>query len=94
MSEIEQVQHREALGRSKGGFSTKIHLRCDGNGLPVTFLLTVGERHEAVVFERLMSQGTVKRLGVGRPSPTNIKKASLTNQFTAKETWLSDVLTV
>ena len=67
MSEIEQVQHREALGRSKGGFSTKIHLRCDGNGLPVTFLLTVGERHEAVVFERLMSQGTVKRLGVGRP---------------------------
>lgn len=48
------MQQREALGRSKGGFSTKIHLRCDGNGLPVTFLLTVGERHEAVVFESLM----------------------------------------
>lgn len=67
MSEIEQVQQREALGRSKGGFSTKIHLRCDGNGLPVTFLLTVGERHEAVVFEQLMSQGAVKRTGAGRP---------------------------
>ena len=25
-------------------------MRCDGNGLPITFLLTVGERHEAVVF--------------------------------------------
>ena len=67
LSEIEQVQQREALGRSKGGFSTKIHLRCDGNGLPVTFLLTVGERHEAVVFEQLMSQGAVKRTGAGRP---------------------------
>jgi hypothetical protein len=51
----------------KNAISTKIHLRCDGNGLPVTFLLTVGERHEAVVFEQLMAQGAVKRIGVGRP---------------------------
>lgn len=55
------------MGRSKGGFSTKIHLRCDANGLPVTFLVTIGERHEAVVFEQLMEQGAVKRAGVGRP---------------------------
>ena len=64
---MEQVQIREALGRSQGGFSTKIHLRCDGNGLPITFVLTVGERHETVVFEQLMEQGAVKRTGVGRP---------------------------
>jgi len=50
-----------------GGFSTKIHLRCEGNGLPITFLLTVGERHEAVVFEQLMKQGVVKRAAAGRP---------------------------
>jgi transposase len=55
------------LGYCKGGFSTKIHLRCDGNGLPVTFLLTVGERHEAVVFEQLMEQGSLKRQWGGRP---------------------------
>jgi transposase len=61
------VQTREALGRSQGGFRTKIHLRCDGNGLPITFLLTVGERHETVVFEPLMEQGAVKRSGAGRP---------------------------
>src|SRR5512143_4007209 len=30
----------EALGRSRGGFSTKIHVRCDGKGKPITFLLT------------------------------------------------------
>lgn len=62
-----QVQQREALGWSKGGFSTKIHLRCDGNGLPITFLLTVGERHEAVVFEQLMEQGAIKRTASGQP---------------------------
>lgn len=61
------MQQREALGRSKGGFSTKIHLRCEGNGLPFTFLITVGERHEAVVFESLMAQGSVKRVTSGRP---------------------------
>ena len=57
----------EALGYSKGGFSTKIHLRCEGNGKPVTFLLTVGQRNESVLFEQLMEQGAVKRVGRGRP---------------------------
>jgi transposase len=55
------------LGWSKGGFSTKIHLRVEGEGKPMTFLLTVGERHETVVFEALMAQGAVARSGVGRP---------------------------
>lgn len=27
----------EALGRSQGGFSTKIHLRVEDNGKPMTF---------------------------------------------------------
>lgn len=67
LSAIEQVQQREALGWSKGGFSTKIHLRCDGNGLPITFLVSVGQRHEAVLFEPLMEQGAIKRSGPGRP---------------------------
>lgn len=57
----------EALGYSKGGFSTKIHLRCEGNGKPVLFLLTVGQRNESVLFERLMAQGAVKRARCGRP---------------------------
>ena len=57
----------EALGYSKGGFSTKIHLRCEGNGKPVTFLLSVGQRHESVVFEQLMEQGKVKRPARGQP---------------------------
>lgn len=57
----------EALGYSKGGFSTKIHRRCEDHGKPVTFLLTVGQRNEATVCESLMEQGEVKRPGLGRP---------------------------
>ena len=56
----------EALGYSNGGFSTKIHFRCEGNGWPVTFLLLVGQRHESVLFETLMAQGEVKQVGQGR----------------------------
>ena len=57
----------EALGRSTGGFSTKIHLRAEGGGKPMTFVLTAGQRQEAVTFEPLMEQGAVKRPGRGRP---------------------------
>ena len=33
----------EGLGRSRGGLSTKIHLRSNGMGLPVAVVLTGGE---------------------------------------------------
>lgn len=47
--------------------STKIHVRCDGKGKPITFVLTPGEAHDAPVFEQLMEQGAIKRAGRGRP---------------------------
>ena len=57
----------EALGRSQGGFSTKVHVRAEGHGKPMTFVLTPGQRHEATAFEQVMEQGAVKRPGRGRP---------------------------
>jgi hypothetical protein len=51
----------EALGRSQGGFSTKIHLRAEGGGKPIDFLITPGQRHEESAFEALMDRGPVKR---------------------------------
>lgn len=44
-----------ALGRSRGGFSTKIHILCDANGLPLHFQLTAGQTHEAAVFDQLLT---------------------------------------
>jgi transposase len=57
----------EALGRSQGGFSTKVHIRAEGKGKLMTIALTPGQRHEATAFETLMQQGAVKRNGPGRP---------------------------
>jgi transposase len=57
----------QALGRSQGGFSTKIHVRADGNGKPIVFVLTAGQRHEAMVFEVLMEHGSIKRISRGQP---------------------------
>ena len=36
-------QKSEALGRSAGGFTTKIHALCDALGLPLKFILTPGQ---------------------------------------------------
>ena len=55
------------MGRSQGGFSTKVHLRVEGSGKPITILLTPGEQHESTVFAQLLEQGAVKRRGQGRP---------------------------
>ncbi|HVG97597.1 MAG TPA: IS5 family transposase [Chloroflexota bacterium] len=57
----------EALGRSRGGFSTKLHLRAEGGGKPMVLVLTAGQRHEQTAFRPLMERGAVKRRGRGRP---------------------------
>ena len=44
-----------ALGRSRGGFSTKLHLLTDGNGIPLVAVLTPGQRHESTQFENVMN---------------------------------------
>jgi transposase len=44
----------QALGRSRGGFSTKIHARTNAEGLPIALLLTPGEAHDSTAFSDLM----------------------------------------
>jgi len=50
-----------ALGRSRGGFSTKIHAVVDLDGMPLCLRLTPGQQHEATVAEELLDYvpGTV-----------------------------------
>ena len=38
----EEGENAEALGRSQGGFSTKLHLRAEGHGKPITAVLRAG----------------------------------------------------
>lgn len=44
----------QALGRSRGGFTSKIHARTNGEGLPLAFVITPGEAHDATAYDELM----------------------------------------
>ncbi|MFC8193841.1 IS5 family transposase [Streptomyces sp. NPDC057298] len=57
----------ECLGRSRGGFTTKVHLVADGRCRPIAFVLTPGHYGDGPQFERVLEQITVPRAGVGRP---------------------------
>jgi len=48
-------QAAQALGRSRGGFSTKIHVNVDALGNPLRFLLTGGQRHDITQAEALIA---------------------------------------
>lgn len=61
------AQDSEALGRSRGGFTTKIHLRAEGGGKPIAILITAGQRHEQSAFCALMERGAIKRARRGGP---------------------------
>ncbi|MFF3305643.1 IS5 family transposase [Streptomyces sp. NPDC002908] len=57
----------ECLGRSRGGFTTKIHLAADGRCRPLALVLTPGHYGDGPQFERVLEQVSVPSIGVGRP---------------------------
>jgi transposase len=58
---------REALGRSRGGLSTKIHLAADRRCRPVTRILTPGQHGDCPQFIPLLEKIRIGRRGKGRP---------------------------
>ena len=50
-------QQNQALGRSRGGFSSKIHLKTDFDGLPIAFHLTGGEVSDSTQLETSLDVG-------------------------------------
>ena len=49
-------EQNQARGRSRGGFGTKIHVRCNAAGLPIGVVLSEGEAHDATAYDGLMQQ--------------------------------------
>lgn len=48
--------HRRALGRSRGGFTSKLHCLADALGRPIAFHLTVGEAADCKAYDALIDQ--------------------------------------
>ena len=57
----------EALGRSRGGLTSKLHLAVDGRGLPMAVVLTPGQAGDSPQLIPLLDQVRVARCGPGRP---------------------------
>ncbi|ROT47044.1 IS5 family transposase [Candidatus Cardinium hertigii] len=47
---------RQSIGRSSGGWSSKIHVICDGQGKPTALHLTAGNSHDLVGSDALLMQ--------------------------------------
>jgi transposase len=58
---------REALGRSRGGLTSKIHLAADSRCRPVSRVTTAGHRHDSLAFEPVMAGIRIGRRDKGRP---------------------------
>ena len=58
---------REALGCSRGGLTTKIHLSADGRCRPLSRVITPGQRNDAVVFEPVLAGIRIHRRSRGAP---------------------------
>ena len=50
-----------ALGRSRGGWGSKLHLVCDRNGVVVGFRVTAGQINECTEFVPLMESIAIRR---------------------------------
>ena len=56
-----------ALGRSRGGFTAKIHLACEQGRKPLTLLITAGQRADSPQMVTVLESIRVARPGRGRP---------------------------
>ncbi|KJK58610.1 hypothetical protein UK12_09065 [Saccharothrix sp. ST-888] len=54
-----------AIGRSRGGLSTKIHLASDARARPLAIVLTAGQAGDAPVFGTVMAAIRVPAPGPG-----------------------------
>ena len=55
-------QQAQALGRSRGGFSTKVHIAVDALGNPLRFILTAGQSHDSPQAEALIEGYSTRAL--------------------------------
>ena len=56
-----------ALGRSRGGLTTKVHLACEQGQKPLSILITAGQRGDSPQFQAVLAGIRVPRPGPGRP---------------------------
>ena len=64
---LQETQQQEALGKSRGGWTTKVHMRCEEGGRPLHFVLSPGQAADINYARGLLTNGVVRTSGPGRP---------------------------
>lgn len=67
---LHEEPFHHAIGRSRGGLSSKIHHLVDGRGRPLVVLVGQGQAHDSPVLPDLLRHLRVERCGPGRPRIT------------------------
>lgn len=62
-----EADGREALGRSRGGLTSKIHLLSDDRARPLTWQTSPGQRGDSPIFIPVLDGLRIPRRGPGRP---------------------------
>ncbi|MEU5698528.1 IS5 family transposase [Streptomyces aurantiacus] len=62
-----EADGREALGRSRGGLTSKVHLLSDDRARPLTWQTSPGQRGDSPMFAPVLQGLRIRRRGPGRP---------------------------
>ncbi|WP_371239320.1 IS5 family transposase [Streptomyces pimonensis] len=63
----EETDGREALGRSRGGLTTRTHLLSDDRARPLAWQTSPGQRGDSPMFVTVLESLRIRRHGSGRP---------------------------
>lgn len=77
-----------ALGRSQGGFGTKLHLVADSHGIPLAVELSPGQAHESTRFESVLDLVRVPLATGGSRRRPGCVAADKGYSFTRIRAWL------
>ncbi|MGW0701073.1 IS5 family transposase [Streptomyces sp. NPDC002867] len=57
----------QGVGRSRGGFTTKLHVAVGQGQKPMSIVVTAGQRGDSPQFEPVLENARPPRIGLGRP---------------------------
>src|SRR5258708_4585665 len=69
---------KHALGYSRGGFGTKVHLLVTDQGIVLGIYATPGQQHESTAFEPLMQRVLLPDVAVNRTGPPSWRRTRVT----------------
>lgn len=74
-------QEKQGLGRSRGGFSTKIHAKVDALGNPIKFIVTPGQAADSVQASELLKGSCASHVLADKGYDNDQLRAQIRNQL-------------